>query len=143
MQVVKDELKKLVKAAGGIDSRPEKLGSWSESLTKLRDENPYLKEEILKSEFKVNGSDALKNTNIGDSTTSVKVLFDPALTEGQAQRLASHPLEDWRGYPGTISIILGEDGSYFIWAAALDTRPLKTAPGQPAIRCLSGNLNVF
>lgn len=139
MQVVKVELTRLVRASliddQAIILREESLAKWSEKLTALREKNPYLQEEVLKSEFKVNNSAVLKQ---GESTTLVKVLFDPSFTEGDAERFSKVPPESWREYPGTITAIIAPDCSFIVWAAGIDTRPLRTAPGQVSARTIRG-----
>lgn len=140
MQMVMVELKKLVQTSLGggtaVSLKKERLDKWSQRLTALRGKNPYLEADVLQSEFKVNGSSALKT---GDSTAPVKVVFDSALGEAEAQRLTNNPPSEWRAYPGTITAVIAADGSYIIWAAAIDTYPLRTTPGQTAARTLRGN----
>lgn len=143
MQTVKEELVRMVRAsaprgeARALSLREERLATWSEKLTALRGKNPYLQEDVLKSEFKVNDSAALKPV---ESTSLVKVLFDPSLTEGDAERFSTLPPESWRDYPGTITAIIAPDCSFVVWAAGIDTRPLRSAPGKVSARTIRGNL---
>lgn len=140
MQMVMQELKELMQTSSGggtaVNLKKERLDNWSQRLTALRGKNPYLEADVLQSEFKVNGSAALKT---GGSTAEVKVVFDSAFSDRDAQRLTNNPPSEWRAYPGTITAVLAPDGSYIIWAAAIDTYPLRMTAGQTAARTLRGN----
>jgi hypothetical protein len=130
MQRVSSWLEQYVQANHRFPDPGDEFNDALSQLNQLVPNNPYAPSLITTSPGPDNDLSVMQTYPVGDASLDrsphrIHLVFDPSLSETQAELYVSAPPDDWRAAPGTITAVCNNQNLYIVWGAGRDGFPVR------------------